>query len=164
MNNPPPPLPASLPRAEAPPPVDLDDRILEVEQRLIAREAQLRRGVAALGQQLHTALQPRRLVRPAMVAALALGLLLGRPWRRRGAPAPAQPQPHGAAPVVRPALIALLAGLPWARLLGQAWPLLPARWRGRVSPATAASVLRMGLPLLEHLFARRSSDEPARPR
>ena len=46
--------------------------------------------------------------------------------------------------------------MPWVRLLGLAWPLLPAAWRARVNPATAATVLSVGLPLIERVLAGQS--------
>jgi apolipoprotein D and lipocalin family protein len=45
--------------------------------------------------------------------------------------------------------------MPWAHLLGLASPMLPGRWRQRVSPTTAATVISLGAPLIEHVFAPR---------
>lgn len=157
MNAPLPPLPASLSRPEAA--GDIDARILRVEQRLIAREENVRRGMTAFGHQLGEALQPRRLINPALLVAAGVALLVMlRPKRitvTEAAPA--------AAAVARPALFALLAGLPWARLVDMAKPLLPARWRGKLSPAMVGGFVSLGLPLIESLlFKRRHRDVPRR--
>lgn len=142
------PLPLGPPPVEADDGVDIDARILLVEQRLIAREARLHRGVSALAGEARRCLQPRRLVAPVggvLLAALALRAL----WRSpTGATAEAPPPAGGA------------AGLPWLHLLGLAWPLLPARWRERVNPAVASSVLTLGLPLLERLRGGRCTRPP----
>lgn len=160
MTAPLPPLPASLSRADGAPPADLDAQILCVEQRLIAREENLRRGVNAFGAQLGEALQPRRLFKPALIAAgvvAGAALLLRRP--RRAARAhdepPARPFAGGAPAGSR------LGGLPWVQLLGIAWPMLPARWRHRINPVTASTVITLGLPMLESLLARRRGPAPA---
>lgn len=154
MNAPLPPLPASLSRTDAQA-GNLDERILRVEQRLIAREEQLRRGVHAFGRRLEQALQPRRLVKPALIglAGLAALLVLPRllPRRPRRALRQAAPQAgEAAAAVAKPAaLFALLASLPWNRLLGSVWPALPQKLRERVSPETVGSMITVALPLLE---------------
>lgn len=149
-------------------PEALDDRILAVENRLMAREARLRGGLSVLGRRVDEATQPRRFIKPALFAAAGLAVLMllrRRPHRRRHhAPPPATPQAAAAA-VARPALIAVLAGLPWARLLGMAWPLLPPNLRERTTPAAVGSVLTIGLPVVESLLIRlRRHDGPARPR
>lgn len=153
MTAPPPPPQASPLHPEEPAAGDIDARILRVEQRLIAREEALRRRLGNLGTQLQHRLQPRRLLWPAAgVAAVLLSLLA---WRRRPAAAHVRPAVsagpgahHGSHP------------LPWAYLLTLAWPLVPERWRVRVSPAVATSLVTLGLPLLEHVL---SSHPPAAP-
>ncbi|PTT86398.1 hypothetical protein DBR42_13700 [Pelomonas sp. HMWF004] len=153
MTAPPPPLPARLMPPEAQAAGDIDARILLVEQRLIAREEALRRRLGSLGTQLQQRLQPRRLLWPAAgMAAVLLGLLA---WRRRPAervrPAVGSRRRarHGSHP------------RPWVQLLTLAWPLVPERWRARVSPAVATSFVALGLPLLEHVLS--SSRQPAAP-
>ncbi|KQY88870.1 lipocalin family protein [Pelomonas sp. Root1444] len=154
MTAPLPPLPASLSPAEGPD--DIDARILRVEQRLIAREEGLRRGVAAFSEQLGEKLKkPRRLIKPALIAAGVATLLLWRPTRTAAAgaataAAAAPPRPAG-------------AGVPWVSLLGLAWPMLPARWRHRISPVTASTVITLGLPLLESLLRAKRDQPPAEP-
>jgi apolipoprotein D and lipocalin family protein len=45
--------------------------------------------------------------------------------------------------------------LPWVRLLGLAWPLLPRGWTERLSPGAASTVLSVGVPLAERLLSPR---------
>ncbi|MEO6276499.1 hypothetical protein [Roseateles sp.] len=138
-------------------PGDIDARILRVEQRLMAREERLRRGANRFGRQLDEAMQPRRFIKPALIAAGAAALLL---WRRPARIA-AGTAPVVAAAAAKPAVFALLAGLPWSRLVHMAWPMLPERWRRQVSPATATSLLAVGLPLLGSLFTPRPKAQHA---
>jgi apolipoprotein D and lipocalin family protein len=126
--------------------VDLDARILLVEQRLIARQHKLCRGAASLSGQLHQALSPKRLLLPAAGALLGVAALLSLLRRPLRLPA----MPAGSA---RPA--GMPVEIPWVRMLGLAWPMLPARWRNRVSPATASSLVTLGLPLVERLLGTR---------
>lgn len=128
-------------------PDELDARILLVEQRLIDREARLRQGATALGDHVHDALQPRRFVKPALVVAGIAALLWLRP--RRAAAAQASP----AKPLAATAgLAVLLRGVPWMRVISITWPLLPARWRGNVSPTAAGGLAALGIPVLERLL------------
>ncbi len=48
----------------------------------------------------------------------------------------------------------------WVRLIGLAWPLLPAHWRARVSPLTASAVMSIGLPLVERALGGRTGPDP----
>ena len=121
---------------------DIDARILHVEQRLMAREARLRAGAQGLAGQLRQSLQPRKLLLPAGGVLLGIAALLS--LRRHPRTPPRAPGPVGA-----------LLDIPWVRLLGLAWPLLPERWRNRVGPATASSVVTLGLPLVEGLLGSR---------
>ena len=118
---------------------DLEERILRVEHRLMAREDRLRSGVVSLGGEIRERFHPKKLLLPVGVGLLAAAALLAL-WRR---PAPAGTPT--APPASRPPL-------PWMRWLGLAWPLLPARWRERVSPTAATSLLTLGLPLIETLL------------
>lgn len=138
---------ARLPHAEAEAQVDLEERILRVERRLMAREDRLRRGVVSLGGQLRQRLQPRKLLLPVgagLLAAAGLWML----WRR---PAPAAPGGDAAAPRPRP-------HLPWMQLIGLALPLLPPQWRSRIGPGAAPSIVALGLPLIEALLKPRHSE------
>ena len=74
------PIPASLKRAEAEDD-DLDSRILQTEQRLIAREENLRRRLSAFGSRVKEVTQPKRLIAPVLGAALAGSSLW---WLLRG--------------------------------------------------------------------------------
>lgn len=117
---------------------DLDERILAAEHRLMAREARLRRDWTALGERVTTALQPTRLLAPA--TGLAVMLLTVR-WLRRRPPASDAPSRAG--------------GLPWKRLVGLAWPLLPAHWRAQL-PTSLVEAAKLAAPLLAQVFVRRS--------
>lgn len=149
------PLPTSQPmRPRAPTAVvglDLDTQIEQVEQRLMAREAWLRSTADSLGQRTQIALTPRPWVLP--VVGVGVVLWLGwRWWHRR------EPVPRVSVNV--PATVAErhddgLADLPWAGLTAMGWPLLPAAWRGRVSPAAAAAVVSTVLSIGRRLFRRR---------
>ena len=156
---------ASLPAARWPPQgpaattphdlsddIDLDTRISLAEQRLIAREQRLRDQVQHFGQRLQQAAAPRALLLKAGGVALAGAALVwtlrrggsrhGHPHARRNHPAPAM---SGGPPQL------LLSLLPMA------WPMLPERWRSRINPATAATVLGVAAPLIDRLLARRNA-------
>ncbi len=141
-------LPPPAPRPpEARPPVamgglaELDQRIFEAERRLVAREAALHQCVRRLRQRARG--EPRRLLGPAAVAMAALaGLFWWRRSRRRpGAPGPEAPTQDRSAD--------------WMRYIGLAWPLLPARWQSRVSPAAAIALVSLVTPLLARVFRGR---------
>lgn len=152
MNAPLPQLPPSPPRTDVAPEADIDVRILQAEHRLIAREERLRRGVTSFGQQLGATMQPRRLLKPALIAAAGIGLLM---MLRRRAPRHAAPSgavASAASAAARPAMFALLSALPWTRVVGMAWPHVPERWRRGVSLATVTDMVSLGLPMLGSLF------------
>lgn len=140
---------------------DLDAEIARVEQRLIARELRLRAGATQLSTQVRRQCRPRRLLVQAASAVLGsaavLALLRGR--RHAGAEPTSAPG-RGFAPESAPAGAA--AAFAWAPWVGLAWPLLPARWRRRVSPSMATSVLTLGVPLLLRLLGRRSRQARSR--
>jgi len=154
---------ASLPAAWGPPPgppalaphdlsddLDLDTRISLVEQRLIAREQRLQAQVQRLGQRLQQAAAPRALLLKAGGVALA-GAALVWTLRRGGSR-------HGHAAARRHHPAPAMSGGPpqlLLSLLPMAWPMLPERWRSRISPATAATVLGVAAPLIDRLLARR---------
>jgi hypothetical protein len=136
---------SSLPSTSVPPPeLSLDERIRRAELRLIAREDRIRRRTDQIGRRLHDALEPRRYVAPAAGIAVASWLVWTLLSRSRRRPVAAQAAAAHAATVPR-----LGSELPWMHLLPLVWPLLPLAWRARVNPATAATLLSLGLPLLE---------------
>ena len=153
----PPAVPPDMPpagAAPAPAPADdsdLDARIGRVEQRLVVREQRLLTQVQGLGARARQAAAPRAsLLKLAGVAAA--GAVLVWALRRGGGRNVPQRQ---RSPVAR----AGVGGPPrlLLSLLPMAWPLLPARWRDRASPATAATVLGLALPLVQCLVARRTA-------
>lgn len=124
-----------------PPDADLDARIEAAEAALIARQRRLVAGAETLGRRARRAASPWRLAASGLAVLLA-GTAL---WRvLKTGPATVPPSARVPPPVGGDA-----AALPWASLLGLLWPLLPARWRDRTSPATAAAVLGVGVPLLQ---------------
>jgi apolipoprotein D and lipocalin family protein len=142
------------PSLSDPPAGDLDARIRAAEGRLVAREQDLQRRASGLGQRVRAAMRPGRLLVPAL-GALAGGAALWwvlRPPRRVRPAAPAAPR---ATPPRHEG-----GELPWASLLGLAWPLLPAPWRARFSPTTATTLIGAGLPLLQRLLEGGPADEP----
>lgn len=144
-----PPLPASLLRAEAEQ-RDLDARILQAEQRLIAREENLRRRVNHIGERLREAWRPQRLVLPLAGGAAALAGLL---WLVRGRAAAPRAEARAAE---RPQMG---GHAHWISLLGMAWPLLPAAWRARVPPSLVQLATAVGLPVLDMLLHRQPRRE-----
>jgi apolipoprotein D and lipocalin family protein len=132
----------SLPaRAEQVPSGDLDARIRAAELRVIERDEQFRSRARAVLQQTQQALSPRRWKLPLVgvgAGLLVLWLLASR--RRASARAMVGATTAPASP---PA-----SALPWTQLLALVWPLVPAHWRARVSPGTAAALTSVALPLL----------------
>lgn len=148
----PPPGPAATTLHDLPDDIDLDTRISLVEQRLIAREQRLRGQVQRFGQRLQQAAAPRALLLKAGGVALA-GAALVWTLRRGGSR-------NGHAPARRNHPAPAMSGGPpqlFLSLLPMAWPMLPERWRSRISPATAATVLGIAAPLIDRLLARRNA-------
>jgi len=144
-------LPANQPRPED---VDIDQRILEVEQRLMAREERWRRGVDSLTSRVRQVAAPGRLLVP--IGGALFGAVLLRSWRRGGAARATSPVISAASGQHRGGN----AEAPWISLIALAWPLVPARWRTRVSPATASTLVAIGLPLLQGLLGSRRVPPP----
>jgi apolipoprotein D and lipocalin family protein len=120
---------------------DLDARIRAAELRIVERDEQFRSQVHELLQQTRQSLSPSRLKLPLIGVATSLAALWWAGSRRRAA-APALHM--GAAPhAARSHSV-----VPWTQLLALAWPMVPARWRERISPGTAAALASVALPLL----------------
>lgn len=124
---------------------DLEHRIAEAERALDAREARLQAQTRRLRQHLARVTEPRFLA-PRLGAAAAIGIGLWWVLRRSGRSA----KPAAGAGHTVPTWPGLLLGL-----LPLAWPMLPHRWRHRVSPSTAASLLALLLPLVDQWLVRR---------
>lgn len=122
---------------------DLETRILHAEQRLVAREETLRRGVVRLGTDLRHKLRPHKLLLPVGAGLLAAAAVLTL-WRR-----PAAPASHGSAATRR---------LPWMQWLALALPLLPPQWRSRLGPGGMPALATLGLPLVEALLKPRHAE------
>ena len=135
-------------------PLPLDERIRRAELRLIAREDHLRRRIDLLGRRLHEATRPKRFIAPVIGgvgALIAIALLL----RGRARPLAAKAARAGGALGARAGArgAGVRSEVPWVRLLGLAWPMLPMTLRSRVNPTAAATALSIGLPMLERLVA-----------
>ena len=134
---------------------DLDTRIRRAEQDLIARDERVLRQVKALGQRLQRARDPQRWAVPAAAAAVALAGTWWL-WRHHGAPAAARRRAlrderpvhdHASLRGAGPALGLVGAGRLLMQWLPVVWPMIPARWRPPVNPASATSLLAFGLQL-----------------
>lgn len=135
----------------------LEERIRRAEQRLIAREDALRVRVTLLGERLSAATRPARLVWPGLGVAggLAALLMVWRRNRRRAEPLEGRRR-------TPPERISRrhrreVHDLPWVRLVAFAWPMLPERWRSKISPGLATALATFGVPLFERFMARRAA-------
>jgi len=173
------------PRTERPVPTDtrsapLEDRILQAELRLIAREHRLWRGVSEIQARARASLQPRRLLRPLAIAG-GVGLVGVATWWlfRRGRSARRDAAEFGSGPacaerssggdrVVRDGsssrwrtrivtAVGVLAVVPWIPVMNLVWPLLPARLKQRTTPLGAAATLSVGLPWIARFGAPQHS-------
>jgi len=157
------------PRTESPRPT-LEDRIQQVELRLIAREERLWTSAIAIRTRVHAAVQPRRLLRPLAIAG-GVGLAAFGAWwlmRRRGG---ARRAPFGRGREARHtanwrmrgvAAVGLLTAVPWNAVIGLVWPLLPARFKRQVSPGAAAATVSVALPWLVRFAAPHRSPSSLR--
>ncbi|MBT9463024.1 lipocalin family protein [Hydrogenophaga sp.] len=120
---------------------ELDQQILDVEHRLIAREEGLHRRMVSLRQRAEV--ESRRLVGPASVGLAALvGLFWMMRSRRRSTPVQAR-------------TASSKPGSSWMRYVGLALPLLPAQWRSRIHPTAALAVAGLLAPALERVVGGR---------
>jgi apolipoprotein D and lipocalin family protein len=148
LSSPPPPLLADNTQLADPSKTGiagLDERIRMTELRLVRREEHMHQRLHQLTQQLDHATRHRHLLMPVGGALLGMGAIALMRGRRR----PGRVQ-----------LSKTVARSPgqragWVSLLGLGWPLLPASVRSRVNPATASTLLAVGLPLVEGWLAQR---------
>jgi len=139
---------------------DLDARIRQIEQRIVARREHLFAEAREASDRVQHALRPRRILPPLLattLAAAALWSLLRRDRRDSGSgPAVADSRAHSAQPPNG-----------WMRLVDIGWPLVSARFGTGSSPTLAAAILSAGLPLARRLLAgspdaRRAAETPRR--
>lgn len=124
---------------------ELDTRIAAAEQRLVDRQDRVRHRWTALGAQAREATRPARLALPAAGLAL-LWLLLSR-RRRHAAPA-------GGADTPARRRRRRHFRLPWLRLIGLGWALLPTHLRA-LAPRPVVQGITLFGPLLAGLLVRR---------
>lgn len=140
----------------------LNDRILHAEARLIAREASVQLQWQTLMGQARRAVEPQRLLMPLLgtfggVGGLAfLWKLLGRSPAKASAASTQQRQPSGSGQSPHGAAFEALL----MSMIPMLHPMLPARWRNRVSPAMATTALSLGLPMLRQVFSRPADAGP----
>lgn len=137
---------------------DLETRIRRAEHDLIARDERVLRQVKVLGQRLNRLREPRRWAVPAAAAAVAVAGAWWL-WRRHGPsaslgrrpPADSPPRQHDGGHARLYGAGAALGLVGAGRMLMQwlpvLWPLIPARWRPPLNPASANSLLAFGLQL-----------------
>jgi apolipoprotein D and lipocalin family protein len=132
---------------------DLDQRIEQAERRLVERQTRLTQEARALTERVQRTVTAKRFVVPAIAGGIGLLWLMLR--QRRSAPKPAAVHPeHTPQQTASGGLLTLAV----AQLPGLLWPMLPARWRGRTSPATVAAVIGAGLPLLQRIIGSITQD------
>jgi apolipoprotein D and lipocalin family protein len=138
---------------------DLDTQILQAEMRVIERDQRLQRELRSWGERVKHLASPRRLLSsatgPLALAGVAVAGFLG--WRTLHSHSPNASGPS--APFATRLRRGGMADL-MLRMLPLAWPMLPSRWRTRVSPATASTALGFALPLLGSLFGSRPRRPP----
>ncbi len=136
--------------------LDLDAQIEVLQQRLIAREAWLKTTVESLGQRAQSAITPKPWVLP--VAGAGLVLWLGWRWWRHKEPVrqgPVEVHANNTHAHADKHPVEKLADLPWVGLTALGWPLAPAAWRERLSPAGAVTVVSTAVSIGRLLFQRR---------
>lgn len=126
---------------------DLEARIAATEAVIAAREQRLAVRAADLARRTRALTEPRHWAGRA--GGMALVLLAGTwLWRRLGGTAP-PPAPH-----------AHPDDVPWLHWLPLVWPLLPVRWRSRISLGTATTVAAFAAPIVAAVFGRRRPPSP----
>jgi len=148
----------------------LEDRIKQVELRLMAREERLWTGASAIRARVKQALQPRRVLKPLAMAG-GLVLVAGSAWwvlRRRGRGSRVRvshslEQGFGSpwrARVV--AAVGVMTVVPWAAVFNLLWPLLPMRFKKQATPGGTAATLSVALPWLARFAAPHQSPNSMR--
>jgi apolipoprotein D and lipocalin family protein len=122
----------------------LQQRIEQAEQRVLEHDAAVQRQWDATRADWQQRLSPMRWLAPLAGSGAVLGMVWSM-FGRRGAAARAARGRAGAAPL----------SARWVNAVGLLWPLVPARYRARISPGTAAALVSVGLPLLERVIATR---------
>jgi hypothetical protein len=143
------PVAASLLRAEALE-HDLDARILQAEQRLIAREENLRRGAAFLGERVRHFWQPRRLMKPVLLAG-GVAIAMAMVWLWRAKPKAPEIATPSKAPTAR---AKAQAPKRWLGPLGLIWLLIPMAWRQALPSLLFHWALRVGRSWVESRWRR----------
>ena len=130
--------------------LELQHRVRDAELRVMACDAALRQRIeqTRAGWQ-RSVRQVRRWLPLTGGAAVAAGVLWWLLKPRRAA----VEAPPSRARARSPSADSSGRNGHWVRAVGLLWPLVPARWRAHVSPATAAALASIGLPLLEALAA-----------
>jgi apolipoprotein D and lipocalin family protein len=127
----------------------LEQRIAQAEQRVLAHDAAVQRQWDATRTHWQQRLSPMRWLAP----LAGSGAVLGMVWSMLGRPMPGLRS--AAAPAARGRAGAVPLSARWVNAVGLLWPLVPARFRSRISPGTAAALVSIGLPLLERVVATR---------
>ena len=120
--------------------------------RLISREEDLHQRLKNLNQQVSQTLKRPRDYVPTAIGAATAGVFLLWGLRRLRSKSRRTAATQASVSRQRPYQAqsqSFLGGVPWLRLMGLAWPLLPQQWRARVNPATASTVMSVVIPWLE---------------
>ena len=128
---------------------DLDERIEQLERRIVARRQHLVETAHVAGERVQDALQPRRVLPPVLAAGLGAAALWSLLRRNRTR--------HGIEPSSR-RLQRPVAGASdgWSRLIEIGRPIVGARLGLGANPTLATILLSAGLPLLRRLLDRRA--------
>jgi apolipoprotein D and lipocalin family protein len=149
---------------------DLDTRIRQAEHDLIERDERVLRQVKALGQRMKRARDSQRWVVPAAAAAVAMAGAWWL-WRHHGPSARRDRQAlaerprryheadHAHLRGAGAALGLVGAGRMLMQWLPLVWPMIPARWRPPLNPASATSLLAFGLQLARRRWSPAATAE-----
>jgi hypothetical protein len=134
-----------------PTPAALEERIRQVELRLIAREERLWRGVAEVKTRARDALQPRRLLKPLAVAGAVVLAGAAAWWLLRRSRQGRQMTQRLTVDRARwrsrvRAAVGLLTAVPWPPVVSWVWPLLPKPLKQRATPGGVATTLSVAMP------------------